>query len=1357
MTYLARGSRRAVVQIVAAGIIGGSVTSFALSAGKPLTKQIDSPQRHKPALPTGISGGSLSFIENRGQFDPEVRFRVKEGGTVLWFTNKGIVVDLARPADDSKRAGEPPQNHVPGAKQPAEKLQKLVFSETFTNGKASPAIDAALPHPEIYNYFIGNDPKNWRTAVPAYSQLLYHDVWPGIDVRFAAKGADIEQEFLVHPGVDPSQISIAYSGVKGLQTTANGALLVQTAIGPLRESSPRIYQEIAGHRNSIPGSYQLSANSAYKFRLGRYDAQRDLVIDPTLLFSTYLGGVGIDLSTGIAVDPSGNSYVSGYSYQSPFPTTPGAFQTTSPSSYGGGAVVSKFDPLGRLAYSTYLAGPFGGDVASAIAVNANGEAYVAGRTYIPNPPSSDGFPTTTSNAFQSDCDGSAFMTKLNANGTALLYSTCLGYDRSGGGAAAIALDANNRAYVTGATSDGAFPTTADALQPTLVGITSAFLSVVDPSLSGAASLVYSTHLGGERQDFGSGIAVDAYGIAYLTGNTSSSKFPVTPNVFEPTDNQANCGPSQCTTGFVAKLNPRIAGAAGLIYSSYLGGTGVGNIGPQGAGGSGDYPSVIAVDSSGSAYVGGRTINSLNFPTTKGAFQTNNDCPTYSAFVAKVNPGGSALTYSTLIGSVGSVSGSPCATVVNGIALDPSGTAYIVGKFDATRFPVTPDAFQTTYRGGDGDAILTEFNASGSGLVYSTYLGGSSIDGATGIALDATGDVYVVGVTGSDDFPVTPFAYQPTRASVPGRCIGYTGPCPDFFITKLPLGAPGGLSITGIDPAFGGNAGTVSPEIVGSGFHAGATAQLNCGGQPIVGTNINVGVHGRLLNNTFDLTTASPGLCDLLIKNADGTSASLAKAFTVQQGGAPNIRIQLTGAAVREGGIDSTAPFDAIYATTVQNTGNVDSSGGVLSLPLNSPFTGTSADPPDLAPQASPAEMWAAGPQAAGSAETFTATATVTITLPPGCTSDIAKVQSCYYPNTVINWIALDACIVDSSTFKDLCGTVAAQCVARHCLASGPAFIACLGGCLADAGVACAVPMWPVVTSCFDSTSSPGQPVCTDGAFIPCYAAVDPNSLTGPSGIASQRWLSGTQQLTYIISFENITTATAPAQQVVVTQPLSADLNLSSVSLLGITIPNGTSGANIEVPAPAGAFNPAAGVNEFTTTADLRPTQSMLVTVDAKLNTNTKTITWTLGSIDPATGLPPLNPLVGFLPPGVGGNVAFTVKPVQGLATGVQISDQAAVVFNANAPLSTPSWLNTIDNTPPVSHISALPETSSCPNFRVGWSGSDVGSGLQGFTVYASDNGGPFAPWLSNTNSVAATYTGSVGHTYSFCLVGGICG
>jgi hypothetical protein len=1317
----------------------------------------------------------LAFIENRGQFDPAVKFQVKSGGKVLWFTETGVVFDLLRPAIDKSRVNLNSQQlarviyHPGGVRgQGREPFERLVFAEDFVNANTSSLIDASGPQRGVYNYLIGSDPAAWHTGIRRYSQIVYRDVWPGIDIRFFTKGDDIEQEFLVAPRADPALIHVHYRGVIGLEITSAGRLSVQTIFGRFEESVPWIYQEIHGRQVPVRGRYLISNNTAYAFQLGRYNRESALVIDPTLLFSTYIGGLGTEGGAAIAVDTSGSTYITGTTTGSGYPSTTGVLQSTCQSSGCSSGFVTKLNPVGDLAYSTYLGSPTGDDEARGIAVDGLGEAYVVGFA-------NGGFPTT-SNAFQANCGGSTFVSKLNSSGTSLVYSTCLGVegDLVGGtfgqlGANAIALDTLGRAYLTGRTQNNNFPTTSSALQATLPGSISAYLSVVDPSLTGSASLVYSTHLGGEGQDSGNGIAVDIYGNAYISGNTTSSHFPVSANAFQQTNNQPGCYSSgnnnKCNTAFVAKLNPNFVGGSGLIYSSYLGGD-VGNDG--GNSDVGDYGYGIAVDSLGNAYIGG-TTNSSDFPTTSGAFQKSTSCgligsPAGTGFVTKVNAGGSALIYSTFLGPTANDCG---AGGVGGITLDSSANVYVVGSTRSTTFPVTANAFQAKHVAGGlygYDAFISELSSSGSGLVYSSYLGGNGDDYGVGVAVDAVGDVYLTGITASPNFPVTPLAHQGSIAGSATSCP-YNTFCPDVFVTKFPLGAPGGLSIIGMTPTVGGNAGTVSPQIVGSGFHAGVAAQLNCGGQSIMGTNATVSAGGQVLNTTFNFTAASPGVCDVVVTNPDGTSATLSRAFTVQQGGAPNIRIYLTGVARREAPNEvAVAPTNAAYFVTVSNLGNVDYAGGFISQPVNQPFALTSVSSGGIATLATLAAdsevVWSAPALPAGASQLFTSTATTLQSVGAVLIAGGVCVALVTVGRAAPEMVDIANCIAQSSDIEAIsaCGSAESACVAaaNDCAIFSEELgetdpedcIVGLHDCITGI-IDCATSGGPVVQGCIQQSASRNASYLTAciSAVLSVIAPSDPNNLIGFPGVGSQGWIAGAQALTYEISFGNEPTATAPAQQVVVTQTLGANVNLSTLNLPSITIPNGASSVHVTV--PTGSFNPAASLNEFTTNVDLRPTQSLLVNVDAKLTPATQTLTWTFTSIDPITGLPPLNPLVGFLPPGMGANVAFSVTPTPVIATGTQVSEQATVVFDANPSMSTPVWSNTIDNTAPVSQVSALPTSSTCPAFRVSWSGSDVGSGLQGFTVYVSDTGSPFAPWLLNTTAASGDYIGTVGHTYSF--------
>ncbi len=255
-------------------------------------------------------------------------------------------------------------------------------------------------------------------------------------------------------------------------------------------------------------------------------------------------------------------------------------------------------------------------------------------------------------------------------------------------------------------------------------------------------------------------------------------------------------------------------------------------------------------------------------------------------------------------------------------------------------------------------------------------------------------------------------------------------------------------------------------------------------------------------------------------------------------------------------------------------------------------------------------------------------------------------------------------------------------------------------------------------------------------------SLDPNDKIGPTGVGVSRFTSGAQSMNYSIYFDNRPTATAPAQSVAISDTLNAGLDLSTLTLGPITFPNQV------VTPPSTPVSIAA----FTTTVDIRPTTNLLIKINASLNTSTRVLTWIFQSLDPATGLPPIDPLSGFLPPGAEGSVFFTVMPKSTVPTGTTIQNMATVVFDLNPPINTPTWSNTIDNASPTSRVIALPTTEMSASFIVSWSGSDVDSGIKDFSVYVSDNGGAFALWLTNVAATSATFNGQAGHAYGFYSV-----
>jgi hypothetical protein len=482
--------------------------------------------------------------------------------------------------------------------------------------------------------------------------------------------------------------------------------------GEIRWHKPVVYQEKGGAKQEIAAHYAMKGGNRVGFEVADYDPRRPLFIDP-LVYSTYLGGSGGDNGYGIAVDSSGNSYVTGSttSYTN-FPTM-NPLQPMNKSSYGT-CFVTKINSTGSaLVYSTYLGGS-GDDSGNGIAVDSSGNAYVTGYT------TSIDFPTVNplqpANGGGPNNYSTSFVAKFNPTGSALVYSTYLG-GSGGDDGYGIAVDSSGNAYVTGSTASSNFPTM-NPLQPIYDGGGDAFVAKLNPT---GSALVYSTYLGGSGGDGAKGIATDSSGNVYVTGFTTSTNFP-TMNPLQPSNGGGGFG----YDAIVAKINP--TGSA-LVYSTYLGGSGD------------DIGAGIAADRSGNAYVTGYT-DSSNFPTMNPLQPANGGA--FDVFVTKLNPTGSALVYSTYLG--GSQNDQS-----NGIAVDIAGNAYVTGEAASTNFPIM-NPLQPTYGGGSTDAFVTKLNPTGSALVYSTYLGGSGDDWGYGIAVDNSGNAYVTGNTTSIDFP-----------------------------------------------------------------------------------------------------------------------------------------------------------------------------------------------------------------------------------------------------------------------------------------------------------------------------------------------------------------------------------------------------------------------------------------------------------------------------------------------------------------------------------------------------------------------------------------------------------------------------
>ena len=676
----------------------------------------------------------LTFTKNMGQWDERVLFRASAGGATMWFSKEGITYQFTRRID--KNGTNPMKgldSHMRGNDTEPDSVEQLVLTAKFVGANPNPEVVAEGLIDYKCNYFLGNDPAKWHTDVPNFEAITLKDIYPNIDLRYSGDGnGQAAYEFVTAPGADIAQIKVEYEGAEETSTDADGRLILKTKWGDVlaaikmptndilsgEVSFSKLSEMAIGFetdRSTQRALGTLSVVLSYSTYLGggNWDYGSGIAVDssgnayvagqtvssdfPTLnpyqtyqgpgdafvtklsnsgnslIYSTYLGGGDYDIGHGIAVDGSGNAYVTGATASSNFPTL-NPYQThQGPTGYWD-VFVTKLSSSGSLIYSTYLGGG-SSDWGQSIAVDGSGNAYVTGYT------TSSNFPTL--NAYQSTFQGvyDVFVTKLSSYGNSLIYSTYLGGSGEDDGFG-IAVDGSGYAYLTGITGSFDFPTLNpfQTYQDDPSGWADAFVTKLS---SLGSSLIYSTYLGGLGLDHGFGIAVDGSGNAFVTGCTYSSDFP-TENAYDTSYN----GGTYYGDAFVTKLS---SPGNSLIYSTYLGG------------GSDDQGNGIAVDGSGNAYVTGLT-NSSNFPTLN-PFHTFQDGA--DVFVTKISSSGNSLIYSTYLGGGNGDYGF-------GIAIDGSGNAYVTGTTWSSDFP-TLDPYQLTYQGGGyngGDVFVTKLHYEG---------------------------------------------------------------------------------------------------------------------------------------------------------------------------------------------------------------------------------------------------------------------------------------------------------------------------------------------------------------------------------------------------------------------------------------------------------------------------------------------------------------------------------------------------------------------------------------------------------------------------------------------------------------------
>ena len=550
--------------------------------------------------------------------------------------------------------------------------------------------------------------------IPTYAQIIYQGLYQGIDLVYYGEPGKLESDYIVQPGATPETIQIVYEGAESLDLLENGDLLISLKNGSLVERAPISYQIINGTHTRVDSSFCLLDDYTVGFQVGEYDRQHELVIDPQIVFSSYLGGNAADDGNSIAVDTQGCTYVTGYTASTNFIRT---IEIPTGTVYG--SYVVKLAKNGSLIYATMI----DGGNASAIAVDQNGCAYITGTTQATNLP-------VTPNAFQpqrSSVSMEAFVIKLNADGQ-LEYGTYLGGAGTDEGEA-IAVDTTGHAYITGWTASTNFPVTPDAYQTTRSSLSDNFITKFTPDGTG---IVYSTYAN-EGQP--SGIAIDPEGRAYITGRTDGYIPDV--HAIQPAYGGGTYD------AYILKMNPT---GSDISYATYYGGS------------SRDEGQDIEVDTMGNIYLTGWTYSS-NIMVTN-AYQ-----PTFGgatdAFIAKLIPSGTSLVYATYLGTSNTEEG-------YGIAVNSSGSVFVAGITYASNFPVR-NAIQPTKGWSDvisnfkTDAFITQFAADGSNIVYSTFWGGGRTDYCYDMALAPDGAVSIVGYTEStSDFPVYA-AIQPTFA------------------------------------------------------------------------------------------------------------------------------------------------------------------------------------------------------------------------------------------------------------------------------------------------------------------------------------------------------------------------------------------------------------------------------------------------------------------------------------------------------------------------------------------------------------------------------------------------------------------
>jgi len=695
--------------------LGQQGQAFALSAAQ-TADAMPSPAEHV---------GPAAFTENCGQWPTGIRFVREQPGSVV--RAECDAIGIQELSSDDPRSG-------------------TYVRFVFDGASGSASIEGVQPVPGIHNFFLGRDSSKWVHDVPSFESVRYHGIYPGIDIVLRPTATGVKYDVIVDAGADLGAVRLRCEGARALSVSVSGDLIVETALGTIVQAPGRTFEIVEpGRTRDVACIWQQVGVDTFSLSAPDRDVSRPLIIDPDLLWSTYLGGgVGTGSTSGsllkaVACDPvTGDVVVAGYTDAIDFPQTPGAYQhmqgvwsyltLTKFSAATGSPVFSSL--FGGTATAQNSQKPF------AVAVGRNHNISVTGNTTAADFPVTPGAFDPIQGTYPGGVTG--FVTQFSARGNALVFSTYIGSTPYGALMSSIAVDAADGVIVSGWASDPNFPTTLGAYQPLMNGSGDPFLACIAPD---GRSLRWSTYFGASQVDVITNIALGPNGEVVAVGRTNSHDFPITPGAYQPT-----MAPLANMNLFVSALNSH---GSQLLWSTYLGGTTQQEW---------DEASGIAVDALGAVYVA-CTTNTSTFPTTPGAFQTQFPVGHQAGILAKITGNGTTLAYSTLLAGPTTGGG------VGALAIDPSGLLTCVSG-GYSDFPTTPGAFSTSPIGGV-DSTIVRLSPAGDRLFYSTFLGGPHISAFEGIALGPSGRVAVAGWCESPGgYPVTPNAFQPNFPGYP---------------------------------------------------------------------------------------------------------------------------------------------------------------------------------------------------------------------------------------------------------------------------------------------------------------------------------------------------------------------------------------------------------------------------------------------------------------------------------------------------------------------------------------------------------------------------------------------------------------